>query len=83
MFELFPLAALMLVAALLAWSGLHAWRTRNGRSQWSLSFPPLRPARQPVRPGPLGRPSNAGTRQPTLSAYFRSGIRAFPCRRTS
>jgi mono/diheme cytochrome c family protein len=35
MFELFALAALMLVAALLAWSGLHAWRTRNGLVKWS------------------------------------------------
>ena len=30
MFELFALATLMLIAALLAWWGLRAWRTKNG-----------------------------------------------------
>jgi mono/diheme cytochrome c family protein len=35
MLEFFALAALMLVAALLAWSGLDAWRTRKGLIKWS------------------------------------------------
>jgi len=34
MFELFALATLMLIAALLAWWGLRAWRTKNGLVKW-------------------------------------------------
>jgi hypothetical protein len=34
MFELFALATLMMIAALLAWSGLRAWRTKNGFIKW-------------------------------------------------
>ncbi|MEH2543715.1 mono/diheme cytochrome c family protein [Bradyrhizobium sp. AZCC 2262] len=34
MFELFALATLMMVAALLAWSGLRVWRTKNGFIKW-------------------------------------------------
>jgi mono/diheme cytochrome c family protein len=34
MFELFALATLMMIAAFLAWSGLRAWRTKNGFIKW-------------------------------------------------
>ena len=34
MFELFALATLMLIAALLAWWGLRTWRTKNGLVKW-------------------------------------------------
>ena len=34
MFELFALATLIMVAALLAWSGLRAWRTKSGFIKW-------------------------------------------------
>ena len=34
MFELFALATLLMIAALLAWSGLRAWRVKNGFIKW-------------------------------------------------
>ena len=34
MFELFALAMLIIIAALLAWSGLRAWRAKNGFIKW-------------------------------------------------
>ena len=34
MFELLALAMLIIIAALLAWSGLRAWRAKNGFIKW-------------------------------------------------
>ena len=34
MFELLALAMLIIIATLLAWLGLRAWRTKNGFMKW-------------------------------------------------